>query len=311
MAYLARVERTLEEEYPPGLPLFDANCVHGDEEVLIAPLLGQISILKRRELKILLEALVIQLDIETRTFPVQKLWSTWSSLRRLVESLPFSNKPISVALGDARHLLLKNDSVDFVLTSPPYINVFNYHHNYRTSVEVLGWKPLISAKSEIGANRKFRQNRFLTVIQYGIDMGLALTELTRVCQKSARIIFVVGRESNVHKTPLYNGKLLSRIANEVVGLRIVLTQERKFKNRFGDIIKEDILHFCPTDGEQVATSEVVEGAREIGRETLRAATGRVPTERRIFLDEAIERAEEIFPSPEFIPSLARGMRSKT
>ena len=245
LGLLARAEETLEEEYPTGLPLFDANCVHRDGEVLIDPLLRQLSILKRRELKILLEALVIQLDIEKRTFPVQKLWSTWSGLRSLVESLPFSTKPITVTLGDARYLPLKNDSVDFVLTSPPYINVFNYHHNYRTSVEVLGWKPLISAKSEIGANRKFRQNRFLTVIQYGIDVGLALTELTRVCQKSARIVFVVGRESNVHKTPLYNGKILGRIAHEVVGLKVALTQERKFKNRFGDIIKEDILHFRP------------------------------------------------------------------
>ena len=136
-------------------------------------------------------------------------------------------------------------------------------------------------------------------------MGLALTELTRVCQKSARIIFVVGRESNVHKTPLYNGKLLSRIASEVVGLKIVLTQERKFRNRFGDMIKEDILHFCPTNREQVVTSGVVERSREIGRETLKAVTGRVPTERRIFLDEALERAGEISPSPEFLPSLAR------
>ncbi len=305
LGLLAHAEEKLEEEYPTGLPLFDAHCVHGDGEMLIDPLLRQISILERRELKILLEALVIQMDIEKRTFPVQKLWSTWSGLRSLVESLPLSTRPIAVALGDARHLPLKNGSVDFVLTSPPYINVFNYHHNYRTSVEVLGWNPLISAKSEIGANRKFRQNRFLTVIQYGIDMGLALTELTRVCHKSARIVFVVGRESNVHKTPFYNGKLLSRIANEVVGLKIVLTQERKFKNRFGDIIKEDILHFCPTDGEQVIAREAVERSREIGRETLKSATGRVPTERRIFLDEALERAGEVCPSPEFTPSLAR------
>lgn len=69
-------------------------------------------------------------------------------------------------LEDARCTSLEDDSVDGIITSPPYINVFNYHQNYRSAVELLGWRPLDAAPSEIGANRKHRGNRFLTVIQY-------------------------------------------------------------------------------------------------------------------------------------------------
>ena len=68
-------------------------------------------------------------------------------------------------LADARRLPIEDDSIEGVITSPPYINVFNYHQNYRRAVELLGWKPLEASRSEIGANRKHRANRFFTVVQ--------------------------------------------------------------------------------------------------------------------------------------------------
>lgn len=64
-------------------------------------------------------------------------------------------------------------------------------------MEKLGWFPLNAAKSEIGANRKFRQNRFLTVIQYAQDLGQTLDELARVMKPEAIGVMVVGRESKV------------------------------------------------------------------------------------------------------------------
>jgi len=74
-------------------------------------------------------------------------------------------------------------------------------------------------------------------------MACALEEVKRVCKPSARVMLVVGRESNVMGIPFYNSAIVEKLATDVVGFQSVLKQERKFKNRFGQDIVEDILHF--------------------------------------------------------------------
>jgi len=167
--------------------------------------------------------------------------------RAIVEGLPLSNRPCMVFHCDARALPLDDDSIDLIVTSPPYINVFNYHQNYRPAVELMGWDVLRVARSEFGSNRKHRGNRFLTVVQYAIDMLQALQEMRRLVRLNGRIVIVVGRESRVRGVSFQNGRIVAALASGGAGLRLVMRQERKFKNKFGDIIYEDILHFAPAD----------------------------------------------------------------
>lgn len=255
-------------------------------------------------IRMLLEAMVVLVNGASAS---DASWANkWQSIRSIVTNLPWSNRLVHASLNDARSLQIPNDTIDFVLSSPPYINVFNYHHNSRGGVESLGWKPLVVARSEIGSNRKFRQNRFLTVIQYCIDMALALTELGRVCRERARIILVLGRESNVHKTAFFNGEILGRLASEVVGMPIHLKQERVFLNRFGQMIYEDILHMSPRTAPAVSAPEVVAHSRAVGREVLVAAENRVPPDRKGYLDEAIRQFEQVEASPILDPFAAIG-----
>ncbi len=254
--------------------------------------------------RILLEALLVLLDGDGAGD--NEFASTWSTIREIVVSLPLTKTSVHALLGDARLLSLPDGAIGFVLSSPPYINVFNYHHNSRAAIESLGWKPLVVARSEIGSNRKFRQNRFLTVVQYCIDMALALAELRRVCSDSARVILILGRESNVHKTAFYNGQILETLATEVVGLRIHLKQERVFVNRFGQEIYEDILHLSsPPDGYR-PTEAIVECARTVGRDILVEAAERTPSDRVRYLQDAINRAAQIDASPLLEPDAVTG-----
>ncbi|HXX81402.1 MAG TPA: DNA methyltransferase, partial [Thermodesulfovibrionales bacterium] len=121
--------------------------------------------------KILFNALLVTLDIYNNEISGEFVQSKFNSLAELVRGLPYSIRQIKADLQDARALPMQSKSVDFVVTSPPYINVFNYHQNYRRSVEVLGWDLLRVARSEIGSNRANRGNRFYTVVQYCIDMA--------------------------------------------------------------------------------------------------------------------------------------------
>ena len=72
--------------------------------------------------------------------------------RAIVRDLPSSDAPYLLFHTHARCVPVQNNSVDLVITSPPYINVFNYHQYNRPAIETLGWDLLGVARSEIGSN---------------------------------------------------------------------------------------------------------------------------------------------------------------
>ncbi len=49
--------------------------------------------------------------------------------KTVVEQLPYNPNPCRVLHSDARRLPLDDQSIDLIIISPPYINVFNYHQN--------------------------------------------------------------------------------------------------------------------------------------------------------------------------------------
>lgn len=216
-------------------------------------------------------------------------------VKELVLGLPISVQPVSMHLGDARSTGLENGNFDLIITSPPYINVFNYHQQYRPVVEALGCHPLGAAVSEIGANRKHRQNRFLTVVQYCLDIGHALAEIFRLCRRNGRIVMIVGRESSVLGVPFRNGDLVSNVAKRAFGLDVLLRQERKFVNRFGQLIYEDILHLMPSAAEYDQPAQ--DKARVVGLDALRQGMDVVETKSRDLLRLACLNASEIKASP--------------
>lgn len=196
-------------------------------------------------------------------------------------------------LGDARCVLARDESIDAVITSPPYINVFNYHQNYRPAVELLGWQPLQAAKSEIGANRKHRMNRFLTVVQYCLDLSSALREMSRVMRQQSSLIIVIGRTSSVLGAAFKNGDLLARLIKASNAFGAVRTAERVFVNRYGERIYEDILITKRTAHRAGDEEE----ARAAGVAALKEALRMVPEKNRADLESAILASASVKPSP--------------
>jgi len=259
--------------------------------------------------RIVFETFIILLDFHNH--PTNHLYvsHSWKKLKNIVYNLPYSKKDISLILSDARTVPLPPNSVDFVITSPPYINVFNYHQQYRASVEALGWKPLVIAQSEIGSNRKFRSNRFLTIVQYCLDMCDVLTELCRVSKNSCHLIFILGRESNVKKTSFKNGILFTELATKCANFRCILNQQRVFRNRFGTLIYEDIIHLA-RDGP--SKNNRLENPRAVAKRVLEAALNHSPNESKGDLRSAIGSIDLVQPSPRFNLNQAgkHTMRSK-
>ncbi len=242
----------------------------------------------------LIEAVLILADPQWSEVSVARLMDAQRRVRDFVTGLPHSEAPIQVHQADARRVPLTEGSVDVVLTSPPYINVFNYHQQYRPAVEALDHDVLEAARSEIGSNRKHRMNRFLTVIQYAIDMAAVLDEIKRLLREGGRLILVVGRESTVRGARILNGSLLGSVAIAGMGLRPIMRQERSFRNRFGERIIEDILHFerCGL-AEEIPRSTAVDVARLMLEQLVSAASGEVRSD----IVAAIKAASSVKASP--------------
>ena len=227
---------------------------------------------------------------------VAKFILAFNKHSEIIRSLPYSSKTCKIYHSDARNLPLDDNTIDLVITSPPYINVFNYHQYYRKAMEIAGWNLLKIAKSEIGSNRKNRGNRFLTVIQYSIDMMQSLLEMRRVLKPNGRIIIVIGRESRVRRVKFENYKILSALAIKGAGMKLVCRQERKFVNRFGKKIFEDILHFV-LDKEPLSNPE--DFAREVAICILKEAKKEASEDVEKEIKLAIDNANKVTSSPLF------------
>ncbi len=241
--------------------------------------------------------ILFQSEKDKKLTVAESILKSFQYTKNCLLSLPFSINPIKSQLLDARSSgdELAN-SVDFILTSPPYINVFNYHQNYRAIIETFHFDILKVAHSEFGSNRKNRGNRFKTVIQYCIDMELAIRSFWKALKPNSRMVLVVGRESNVRGTPFYNGQLVIEIIEKTNGFSDIKTLERQFTNKFGINIKEDIIIATKTNdlsdsyqGRAIATSHL--------EQNLKASQNGVHLD----LAEAILNSEEVEKSPIFNP----------
>ena len=129
-----RLETILQECIPdqrPGLFSTDGDSRHKDVKRSLIEVHDKLS---GDEHRCLIEALIVLVDFYEEVSD-QKVFDVWAKLKVRVLSLPESTSPIRLFNCDARRLPFGDNEVDFVITSPPYINVFNYHQQYRRSVE--------------------------------------------------------------------------------------------------------------------------------------------------------------------------------
>ena len=295
IAALSHIDMLLGDLFPP--PLFSKSRLTKDPIELKASLNHLVTQVDNRIEAKLGRALIILLDLHQPDLSVNKIFNTWRRIKDLISGLPSSKTAVTVFHADARSIPMSNNSIDLVITSPPYINVFNYHQQYRASAEFLDCNPLEVAKSEIGSNRKNRGNRFLTVIQYCLDLAQCFAELHRLCKRDSRIIFVVGRLSTVRGISFYNGEILADVILRSFEASLVLRQERVFRNRFGQDIYEDILHFSFKGSKLPDEEQYLSTARTIAEKVLLFALRHSPDETALGLRHALANLPFICPSP--------------
>ncbi len=96
---------------------------------------------------------------------------------------------------DTRQLALPSESVDLVVTSPPYLGVIDYTRANRLLYAWMGWELQRERSEEIGA--RFKRRRLQSVDQYCTEMGQCWHEISRVLRHGAYCAVVIG-ESRRH-----------------------------------------------------------------------------------------------------------------
>ncbi|MFH0836963.1 MAG: DNA methyltransferase [Candidatus Aenigmatarchaeota archaeon] len=171
------------------------------------------------------------------TPPMRKLFKR--ILEIMIKSLKKTNSTqttVMVKQHDARYIPLEDESVDCVITSPPYYNNIDYTKIYK----IENW-----FVNDIMENEPSVRSFVSGVDYYFEDMKKVLCELFRVCKKGAKLALVVGngflknhlifqRSPFEEHSGLHDGKvvesdiLLSEIAEKIgfVVEKIITVNER-------------------------------------------------------------------------------------
>lgn len=104
------------------------------------------------------------------------------------EEISISPTPAYIKVGDARHLPMFDESVDGIITSPPYSIALDYVENDAHSLESLGYDLKKIREEFVGVRGKGKEKIEL----YEQDMVQAYTEMARVLKPSGKIAIVIG-----------------------------------------------------------------------------------------------------------------------
>jgi len=158
--------------------------------------------------------------------------------------------PVSVVKhGDARRLDFQNDSIDLVLTSPPYLNAIDYMRCSKFSLVWMGYnicelrqirRESVGTEASLGHAMESSWVRSLIkelrlkpalagreqalLATYVWDINLALAEVSRVLRPDGRAVYVVG-DSMIRGTFVRNSAIVTAAA-ERQGLSLELRVSR-------------------------------------------------------------------------------------
>jgi DNA modification methylase len=141
---------------------------------------------------------------------------------------------VRIDQGDARKLKsVKNDSIDGIITSPPYSIALNYMENDRHALDELGIDIQELSQKCIGVKGKGKEK----VQLYEEDMRLAYDEMHRVLKKGKQCVVVIGEamidgeqtqtvEDAIDYCQGLGFKLKENLAKKIFGLYNTIKDER-------------------------------------------------------------------------------------
>lgn len=167
------------------------------------------------------------------------------AIEQLVTMAERTRSKTEVYLADARDLsFLQNSSVDFIVTSPPYLNAYDYHKYHRHRLHWIEGDVAFARDREIGKHDTFTRPK-ATPDRYFEDMQKCFVEWHRILRSSGKAMVVVG-DAIVSGQPVPIADQFTKIMTKL-GFRLEhhwlrnLLKESKSFNRSSRIDQEHVL----------------------------------------------------------------------
>ncbi|MCC6011831.1 hypothetical protein LM594_02475 [Candidatus Caldipriscus sp.] len=160
----------------------------------------------------------------------------------IVEQLNLKLGKVDIREGDARALDLGNESVDGIITSPPYSIALDYVQNDAHALKSLGFEPRELREKFIGVRGKNREKIEL----YNEDMKMSLREMYRVLKPGKYAVLIIGNAK-------YQGKEIKTVEfiienAEEIGFELVENIDKIIFGLYNVMQKENILIFKKRNG---------------------------------------------------------------
>lgn len=173
------------------------------------------------------------------------------TVTKLKELIIPDRAQVTIQQADAREIpFVADNSISLIVTSPPYLNTYDYHKYHRQRIHWIGGDVNMARDLEIGKHDEFTKHG-ATPAKYFEDMDLCFLEWKRVTKCGGKCLIVIG-DAIVNGKPVrvgdtfiellqrYNFSLIKRWIRELHATR------RAFNVRNSRISHEHVLLFEKT-----------------------------------------------------------------
>ena len=176
-----------------------------------------------------------------RKFPEvwkKMLWFYLQTIERslaTIEKLDLTLGSTQIQLGDSRHLDLQDESVDHIITSPPYAIAIDYVVRNTDQLRLMGYSTKEIYEQTIGLRGRGRDR----ITNYYADLEQSIREMQRVLKKGGYCVILIG-DTRFEKQTLPTIARAIGFA-ETAGLTLVRNLPKIAAGRFGLFRTERIL----------------------------------------------------------------------
>jgi hypothetical protein len=168
---------------------------------------------------------------------VEKMLTSTKDFKRIVDELNLPLGNMETKLGDARNLELKNESVDGIITSPPYSIALDYVKNDAHALEALGYDLERVREDFIGVRGTGKKK----VELYNNDIEKSYHEMYRVLKDGRYCVIVIGNATLQGKEVKTVDKTIEYC--EGIGFKLEKNMDKIIFGLYNIIQKENILIF--------------------------------------------------------------------
>ena len=164
-----------------------------------------------------------------------------SDYKEISETLNLKLGHVDLKEGDSRNIELPDDSVDGIVTSPPYSIALDYVENDAHSLEDMGYKPAEIRENFIGVRGKGKQR----VELYNSDMKKSFDEMHRILKPGRYAVIVIGNAA-------YQGQEVKTVEFTIdyltgIGFKLEKNIPKLIFGLYNVMKKENILIFRKTN----------------------------------------------------------------